>query len=137
MSAGAIVDGYDFVYKILADAPPEPLPHALPLSALDKQDGFIHLSTARQTPVTASLFFGAQAMLWVLKVSVERVRADAEGGEFLWAEVAGCPHLFGRQEGRQARLGEGVVVHVKRFDRKEGQSWEDAMKSQGAFLSDH
>lgn len=37
-----------FVYKILPEAPEEPFPALLPLSELDANDGFVHLSTAAQ-----------------------------------------------------------------------------------------
>ena len=56
------------VFKILPSAPPSPIPATLPLSTLDKQDGFIHLSTAAQIPVTASLFFTSASELWLLKI---------------------------------------------------------------------
>jgi len=38
----------EFVYKITPEAPPDPIPEAYPLSDLDRQDGFIHMSTAWQ-----------------------------------------------------------------------------------------
>lgn len=38
----------EFVYKITTDPPPSPIPAEYPLSDLDAQDGFIHLSTAWQ-----------------------------------------------------------------------------------------
>lgn len=37
-----------YLYKIVPDAPPSPLPAEYPLSDLDRNDGFIHLSTAEQ-----------------------------------------------------------------------------------------
>lgn len=37
-----------YVYKIIPEAPPSPLPAEWPLSDLDRNDGFIHLSTAKQ-----------------------------------------------------------------------------------------
>lgn len=36
------------VYKILDAKPEDPLPAALPVSELDRKDGFVHLSTAAQ-----------------------------------------------------------------------------------------
>lgn len=42
-----------FVYKILPEAPAEPLPAQLPLSELDAKDGFVHLSTATQVNSSA------------------------------------------------------------------------------------
>lgn len=37
-----------YVYKITPTAPPEPIPEEYPLSDLDKQDSFVHLSTSWQ-----------------------------------------------------------------------------------------
>lgn len=37
-----------YVYKIVDAEPPSPIPESFPPSELDKQDGFIHLSTASQ-----------------------------------------------------------------------------------------
>ena len=82
-----------YIYKILPSAPPSPLPPVLPLSALDAQDGFIHLSTASQTPLTASLFFTAARTLWLLKIDTRRTLEA--GGVYRWVEgMPGCPHLY-------------------------------------------
>ena len=61
-----------YVHKILSTAPPSPIPAALPLSDLDRKDGFIHLSNASQIPVTASLYFTANTELWLLKVDTHK-----------------------------------------------------------------
>lgn len=37
-----------YVYKIVDEEPPSPIPDPFPPSELDKQDGFIHLSTSWQ-----------------------------------------------------------------------------------------
>ncbi|KDQ62273.1 hypothetical protein JAAARDRAFT_83413, partial [Jaapia argillacea MUCL 33604] len=67
-----------YIYKILAEAPPQPLPHALELSPLDAKDGFIHMSIANRIPETASLFFSKASSIWLLKVSTEKVQEDAK-----------------------------------------------------------
>lgn len=41
----------DYYYKILDAAPPHPLPDTLPPTALDAQDGFIHLSVSHSLPL--------------------------------------------------------------------------------------
>lgn len=48
----------EFVYKIITDPPPSPIPAEYPLSDLDAQDDFIHLSTAWQVnrPLSRPLF---------------------------------------------------------------------------------
>lgn len=42
-----------YVYKIIPSPPEDPFPKEHPLSDLDRNDGFVHLSTSSQ--VTASL----------------------------------------------------------------------------------
>lgn len=115
----------DHVYKILEYEPPNPLPHALPLSSLDQQDGFIHLSDAAQIPQTAALFFTDQKTLWLLKVSTKI--AHDEKGRFKWLDegATGCIHLYGEMDSEFGRLGEGIVVGVEQWDRPEGKSWSD------------
>ncbi|OCH85758.1 hypothetical protein OBBRIDRAFT_797870 [Obba rivulosa] len=117
-----------YVYKIAPAAPPSPLPAALPLSSLDAADGFIHLSDAAQTPVTADLFFKDERTVWLLRVRT--APAQAAGGEFRWvAELPGCVHLHGPREGAWVHLGSGNVADVREVWREEGQSWGEAMRA--------
>ena len=114
-----------FVYKILPAAPPSPLPPALPLSALDAADGFVHLSTAAQAPRTAALFFAADPALWLLRVDTGATRA--QGGVYRWVEgMPGCPHMYAGEAGRWVDLGSGNIVGVREVRREEGQGWEEA-----------
>ncbi|KAH9847885.1 hypothetical protein C2E23DRAFT_473586 [Lenzites betulinus] len=117
-----------YVYKILPEAPPIPIPAALPLSELDRKDGFIHLSNASQVPITASLFFAPNTTLSLLKVDT---RATLEhGGVYRWVEnLPGCPHLYSPRDGEWADLGSDNVVGWKEVKRVEGQGWEDALKT--------
>lgn len=48
VSIMASQDQIEFIYKILPSAPATPLPSEFPLSNLDRNDGFIHLSMATQ-----------------------------------------------------------------------------------------
>lgn len=103
-----------YVYKILPEAPPDPLPASLPLSVIDAQDGFIHLSTAAQTPATASRFFSASEKLWMLKIPLKQIESNVK-----WEEAkSGCfAHLYG------ADLGRKEVESTKAFTRGEGDDW--------------
>ena len=103
-----------YVYKILPEAPPDPLPATLPLSALDAQDGFIHLSTAEQTPATADRFFSTSEKLWVLKIPLKQIESNVR-----WEESkSGCfAHLYG------ADLGRTEVESTKAFTRGHGNKW--------------
>jgi hypothetical protein len=122
MSASDTASFPPYVYKILSEEPPNPLPHTLPLTPLDKQDGFIHLSAGWRTPLTATEFFGSYKTLWLLRVDTQA--AGAEEAVFKWGDRSGCVHMHAHEEGTWARMGEGVVVAVGRFEKETGESWE-------------
>lgn len=125
------------LYKIVPSTPPNPVPQQYPLSELDKNDGFVHLSTAEQVchgfneesiqhvcnssadatkvPKTADLFFKDIATLWVVKLRF----ADFEPST-KWED--GFPHLYGN-------FGKDNVSSIERFDRAENQVWSEAMKN--------
>ena len=71
-----------------------------------------------QISITSGLFFNDKSQIWVIKIRFKRFEADTK-----W-EVPGtdgCPHLYGN-------FGAEDVASVEKFERKEGQSWEDAFK---------
>jgi Protein of unknown function (DUF952) len=116
-----------YVYKILSEEPPEPLPYTLPLTPLDKQDGFIHLSAEWRVGETASLYFGSYTTIWLLRVDTEVARG--EKARFKWGE-AGCVHMYGasHDEREWARMGEGVVDGVLRVARGKNEEWPRAVR---------
>lgn len=109
-----------FVYKILPEGPPDPLPLSLPKSALDAKDGFIHLSTAEQIPATASLFYTHANSLFLLKIPLDRIEEATK-----WEETeSGCfPHLY------KAELGREDVVDVKEFRREVPEQWTNLLSN--------
>ena len=111
-----------YVYKILPEAPPNTLPNTLPLTALNPQDGFIHLSTAAQTPATAGRFFSTSEKLWVLKIPLKQIESNVR-----WEEnQSGCfPHLYG------ANLGHREIESIKVFTRGEGHTWTVILEEDG------
>lgn len=84
-------------------------------SPLDRQDGFIHFSTAAQAPETARRHFAGQADLVVLEVE-----ADDLGDTLRWEPSRGgdlFPHLYAALGAEQVRYvteapldGDGVPV---------------------------
>ncbi|KAK4138055.1 hypothetical protein BT67DRAFT_432178 [Trichocladium antarcticum] len=116
----------EFIYKITPTAPPDPIPEQYPLSALDQQDGFVHLSTSWQLPITAGLFFRDTASVYIIKLRL----AGLPPSSVKWDEVEGtngCPHLYGN-------FGAQDVVAVREFRRGEGQTWEEALAGETAWL---
>lgn len=115
-----------YLFKILDEAPPDPLPETLPLSALDAKDGFIHLSIAKQTPLTANMFFGQHEELWILKLEREKLDGTIEWfTEPTYKIEGGCPHLHGSAKG----LCRGSVAEVIRVTRRSTE--EDWRETEG------
>ncbi|KAL2179304.1 uncharacterized protein P884DRAFT_195495 [Thermothelomyces heterothallicus CBS 202.75] len=116
----------EFVYKITPTAPPDPIPEQYPLSDLDRQDGFVHLSASWQIPITADLFFKDFTSFYILKLRL----ANFDQSSVKWDEVDGtngCPHLYGN-------FGAKDVVAAKEFRRAEGQSWKDVFEREKGWL---
>lgn len=115
-----------YLYKILPGAPPSPLSERLPLSDLDRNDGYLHLSTSRQVPGTAEKFFASYAELYLLRIKYDVLAAGIDGdgskgkGEIKWEEVKGRQDWFAHYYG--ADLGSGNVDGVMKVER--GSGWE-------------
>ncbi|QDS72157.1 hypothetical protein FKW77_004472 [Venturia effusa] len=111
-----------YIWKIL-DSDPNPLPEGLPLSDLDRSDGFIHLSTADQVPGTCDRFFSAAQTLYLLRIPLERVESrikweDNSHGSF--------PHLYDADLGNA--LGSKEVKEVVKCERGADQGWVDVIR---------
>lgn len=104
-------------YKILERAPPTPLPETLPATELDAKDGFIHLSTAQQTPLTANLFFSKFSKLWILKLSVKHLDGEVK----FPSDLPGCPHVHDSRVG----LGKGNVETVIEVEKGGRGDWRE------------
>lgn len=133
-----------YLYKIVPSntPPPTPLPLALPLSPLDKKDGFIHLSTSSQLLTTLSRFFSSDESVLLLRIPYsitgefivwETVSGEAASGEWDWKSEEGkkfYPHVYsnGPEEhacGRGVKLGSEEIEKVGSWKRgAEGWSKE-------------
>lgn len=106
-----------YIYKILPEAPPSPLPKALPLSPLDASDGFVHLSTAEQTPATVGRFFADRSAVWILKITLKKLEDGP--GEVKWEDTkshGAFAHLYGGD------IGKDEVEEVLKVEK--GESWD-------------
>lgn len=67
-----------YLYKIVPSSSPvrEPLPERLPVSELDQNSGFIHLSMAHQVANTLKLFFKDEPIVYVLRIQYATVISD-------------------------------------------------------------
>lgn len=84
----ALVDSEPrYIYKIIPSTSPvrEPLPEFLPVSELDQNSGFIHLSTALQVPNTLKFFFKDEPLVYILRIEyttvVHHVRWESPDGK--------------------------------------------------------
>ncbi|GAO46724.1 hypothetical protein SAICODRAFT_28829 [Saitoella complicata NRRL Y-17804] len=110
------------IYKLLPSPPPSPLPPALPVSELDQNDGYIHLSTHTQVPGTASRFFASEKEVWLLKLRYEDVKPHIR-----W-EKSGSgvfPHFY-----NGLKVGKDKVFDVKGWKKADfaGRDWKEILE---------
>ena len=126
-----------YIYKLIPNdspppLPPKPLPNALPVSTLDQNSGFIHLSTALQVLGTLVHFFTNDPRVYVLRIPYAKVQKDIKW-EDPKGEVCGdrpgegrFPHLY-----NGLKLGSEEVDSVVVWERGEGyekKTWEEIVK---------
>ncbi|KAH9910580.1 hypothetical protein B0H21DRAFT_704959 [Amylocystis lapponica] len=120
-----------YIYKLIpsSDAPPSPLPEALPVSVLDSASGFIHLSTALQVPGTLKAFFKAEPCVHVLRLAYAPLEVQIRW-EDPKAEVCGprggegmFPHLY-----NDLKVGKGEVESMAMWKKEEGEGWDEVLE---------
>ncbi|KAF8914056.1 hypothetical protein CPB84DRAFT_48790 [Gymnopilus junonius] len=117
-----------YIYKIVPASPalPDPIPDVLPVSELDRADGFIHLSTALQIPGTLQRFFIDHEQVYILRIAYKDVENDIN-----WENPKGTapgevgengifPHLH-----NGLRLGNKEIESVTLW--KNGPDWNVAI----------
>ncbi|RAL08234.1 DUF952 domain-containing protein [Aspergillus homomorphus CBS 101889] len=124
-----------FTYKLIPSTSPvrEPLPDRLPVSELDNQSGFIHLSTAFQVPNTLKLFFKDEPLVYVLRIPYDNVQKYIK-----WENPEGTvcgsrpkeglfPHLY-----NGLKLGKDEVESIAIWTNEDG--WDKALMQAKPWL---
>ncbi|KAJ3729656.1 hypothetical protein EV361DRAFT_88066 [Lentinula raphanica] len=125
-----------FIYKLVPSSESaisisEELPIRLPVSSIDQQSGFIHLSTSVQLLNTLKRFFAQDSSVFVLRLPFDRLEEEKL---IRWedpkAEVCGprggegmFPHLY-----NDLKLGKEEVDVVQVLTPVEG-SWHKAIEN--------
>ncbi|KAJ3877460.1 hypothetical protein F5051DRAFT_408574 [Lentinula edodes] len=125
-----------YVYKLVSSSSPVPLdalelPEKLPVSLLDRDSGFIHLSTSVQLHNTLKWFFAEDNPVYVLRLPYDRLEDEKL---IRWedpkAEVCGprggegmFPHLY-----NGLKLGRDEVDSVKLLEQVDGQ-WDKSIEN--------
>ncbi|THV50551.1 hypothetical protein BGAL_0146g00280 [Botrytis galanthina] len=125
-----------YIYKIIpADAKPSsPLPEVLPVSDLDKRDGFVHCSTSKQLLRTLNAFFSNESHVYILRIKYEQVAPYIKWENAVGKqpeEIGGCwdtegkagffPHIY-----NGLKVGKEEVDDVGEWRKgNEGWSGED------------
>ncbi|CEN61798.1 hypothetical protein ASPCAL08446 [Aspergillus calidoustus] len=123
-----------FLYKLVPSLAPvrEPIPERLPVSLIDQQSGFVHLSTALQVPNTLKLFFQDEPLVYVLRIPYDRVAQD-----IVFEDVTGrrgtrpdeglFPHLY-----NGLKLGKDEIESMSVWSNDGG--WEKALNGAKPWL---
>ncbi|CAF1015654.1 unnamed protein product [Didymodactylos carnosus] len=111
----------EYVYKILVQSLPDPLPRIIPyLNDLDAHDGYVHLSTAQQVPSTTSRFFKDYNMVYILKISYPAIKTQVK-----WENTGNhgsFPHIYGD-------FVADSIVDQKSFTNN-GKDWQHVLENE-------
>ncbi|KAL4869298.1 hypothetical protein BDV12DRAFT_196537 [Aspergillus spectabilis] len=124
-----------YLYKLIPSTAPvrEPLPERLPVSELDQNSGFVHLSTALQVPNTLKYFYKDEPLVYVLRIPYARVAKDIR---FEDPEGRVCgprpeeglfPHLY-----NGLKLGRDEVESISVWTSEEG--WDKPLDAAKPWL---
>jgi uncharacterized protein (DUF952 family) len=97
----------------------------VPSTALDKSEGFIHLSRARQLLLPLSRFFADVPAIVLVRVRWEKVQP-----EIRWDRIASgdeYPHLLRELRGEDCN-------DVRLVRREEGQGWEEVLEGEKEWV---
>lgn len=111
-----------YIYKIVPEDP-RPIGSGLPVSDLDRKDGFIHLSTADQVAKTVARFFKDADVVYLLQLPYVKV------GESIRWEEAGSgtfPHIYSND--LSTAIHDGNVEKVLTCQRATFGGWDGVIE---------
>jgi uncharacterized protein (DUF952 family) len=106
-----------YLFKIVVEEP-DARSETIKLSELDKESGFIHLSTASQVPQTCNLFFSTSNKLHIIKFPYSKIRHRTR-----WEHAPDREELFPHVYGE---LGIAEMHSVRTFYKGEN-TWTDVL----------
>jgi uncharacterized protein (DUF952 family) len=106
-----------YLFKVTTEKPDQTNPK-IELSDLDRQSGFIHLSTGTQIPQTCNLFFSAIDTLHILKFPYNKIQDRTK-----WERAPDRDELFPHVYGE---LWTEEMDSVRTFHKRE-RTWMDVL----------
>ncbi|CCG84800.1 protein of unknown function [Taphrina deformans PYCC 5710] len=120
-----MAENQQFVYKIGTVFPHLKAADILPISDLDKNDGFIHLSTREQVPGTVGRFFKQDTQITLLKIRTSDIAAKTRWEESKSHGV--FPHIYGDLLGSD-------ILESKTYRIEDPGNWEALLSADTTFL---
>ena len=109
-----------YVFKVVTSQP-DLNSEKVQLTELDKESGFVRLSSGPQIPHTCNLFFSSVKKLYIIRFSYDKLQANIK-----WEpspdEVLRCAHLYGE-------LWTVDIDSMRKFDKGD-EAWVDALAAE-------
>ena len=109
-----------YVFKVITSQP-DLNSEKIQLTELDKESGFVRLSSGHQIPDTCNLFFSSAKKLYIIRFPYDKLKANIK-----WEpspdDVLRCAHLFGE-------LRTIDVDSMRKFDRGD-ETWVNALAAE-------
>jgi uncharacterized protein (DUF952 family) len=113
-----------YIFKVVTSQP-DLHSEKIQLTELDKESGFIRLSSGRQIPDTCNLFFSSAKELYIIRFPYDKLKTNIK-----WEpspdDVLRCAHLYGE-------LWTVDVDSMRKFDRGD-ETWVDALAAEQWLL---
>jgi uncharacterized protein (DUF952 family) len=109
-----------YVFKVVTSQP-DLNSKKVQLTELDRESGFVRLSSGLQIPDTCNLFFSSVKNLYIIRFSYDKLKTNIKWEPSL-DEVLRCAHLYGE-------LYTVDIDSMRKFDKGE-ETWVDALAAE-------